>query len=107
MDIKRSRAYLLMRSSAIALLPFQGLAQLKSDAAGTGVQHSSSERDRQHDLDFHLGSWRSQISRLQHPLTGSTTWVKCAGTLVARKVWDGRRSRQSFSTAASPMWTPS
>lgn len=46
--------------------------------------------DGQHDFDFHLGSWKSSISRLQNPLTGSTTWVQCAGTLVAHKVWDGR-----------------
>jgi len=44
----------------------------------------------QHDFDFHLGRWKSNISHLQHPLTGSTTWVNCVGSLVARKVWDGR-----------------
>lgn len=46
--------------------------------------------DGQHDFDFHLGSWKSSISRLQTPLSGSTTWIKCEGTLVAHKVWDGR-----------------
>ena len=46
--------------------------------------------DGQHDFDFHLGTWKSSISRLQNPLTGSTTWVECRGTLVAHKVWDGR-----------------
>ena len=51
---------------------------------------SQQARDGQHDFDFHLGKWKSNISRLQHPLTGSTTWIKCEGSLTVRKVWDGR-----------------
>lgn len=47
-------------------------------------------RDGQHDFDFNLGTWRSHISRLQHPLTGSTTWTEMDATVVIRKVWDGR-----------------
>jgi len=27
---------------------------------------------------------------LQHPLTGSTTWVQYDGTTTVRKIWDGR-----------------
>jgi len=50
----------------------------------------AAQRDGQHDFDFHLGTWKSNISHLQHPLTGSTTWTACSGTLAARKVWDGR-----------------
>lgn len=46
--------------------------------------------DGQHDFDFEIGSWRDHISRLQHPLTGSKTWVEYNGTLVVRKVWGGR-----------------
>jgi hypothetical protein len=51
---------------------------------------TSLQRDGQHDFDFHVGTWKSSITRLQHPLTGSTTWIQCEGTLVARKVWNGR-----------------
>ena len=47
-------------------------------------------RDGSRDFDFHLGNWRTHISRLDHPLTGSTTWLKYEGTLSVRKVWDGR-----------------
>lgn len=65
-------------SLIVALQPSQGLA-------GPAVQ-----RDGQHDFDFHLGNWKSDISLLQHPLTGSTTWVKCKGALAVRKVWAGR-----------------
>jgi hypothetical protein len=30
------------------------------------------------------------VSRLDHPLTGSTRWLDYEGTSVVRKVWDGR-----------------
>ena len=47
------------------------------------------ERDGQRDFDFHIGSWKTHLRRLQKPLTGSTTWVEYDGTTVVRKVWDG------------------
>jgi hypothetical protein len=48
------------------------------------------ERDGQHDFDFAIGTWRTHLKRLLHPLTGSTTWVEYEGTSVVRKVWNGR-----------------
>jgi hypothetical protein len=65
-----------------------------ADAKGirTGTQPASSERDGQHDFDFNIGTWKTHISRLQHPLTGSTAWAKYDGISVVRKVWDGRAS---------------
>src|SRR5262245_27174351 len=63
-------------------------------AAETGVSAAAAEapprRDGQHDFDFEIGTWKTRLSRLQHPLTGSTTWVQYEGTTVVRKVWDGR-----------------
>jgi hypothetical protein len=47
-------------------------------------------RDGQHDFDWELGRWRTQVSRLVSPLGGSTTWAEYEGTSVVRKVWDGR-----------------
>ena len=32
--------------------------------------------DGQRDFDFHIGSWKTHLRRLQKPLTGSTTWVE-------------------------------
>jgi hypothetical protein len=46
--------------------------------------------DGSHDFDFDIGNWKTHLSRLAHPLTGSTTWVEYDGTTVVRKVWDGR-----------------
>src|SRR3984957_14216277 len=59
---------------------------------GANLQQTSTQapRDGQHDFDFEIGTWNTHISRLQHPLTGSTTWVEYHGTSVVRKIWDGR-----------------
>jgi hypothetical protein len=46
--------------------------------------------DGQHDFDWQLGTWKIHMSRLQHPLTGSTTWTELDGSVVVRRVWDGR-----------------
>ena len=67
------------------------LAQTNSAAAASGTQPQSfAPRDGQHDFDFNLGTWNTHIRRLLHPLTGSTTWTELNGTVVIRKVWDGR-----------------
>jgi hypothetical protein len=47
-------------------------------------------RDGQHDFDFEVGSWKTHLSRLQHPLTGSKAWVEYEGTSVVRRVANGR-----------------
>jgi hypothetical protein len=78
MNFGRLGAYLVVCGSALLALPVPG------------EQASIAVRDGQHDFDFHLGKWKSNITHLQHPLAGSTTWVKCEGNLTARKVWDGR-----------------
>ena len=46
--------------------------------------------DGQHDFDFEIGTWKTHLSRLQHPLTGSKTWVEYEGTTVVRSVMGGR-----------------
>src|SRR5690349_2243150 len=47
-------------------------------------------RDGSHDFDFEIGTWKTHIRRLQHPLTGSTTWVEYDGTSVVRAIWGGK-----------------
>ena len=69
------RRYLLLLSLLIGLQSLPGLAQ---------------QRSGQHDFDFEIGTWRTRLSRLQNPLTGSTKWVEYEGTSVVRKVWNGR-----------------
>jgi hypothetical protein len=77
--------------SLVAVLqPLPGFAQSRSDSSRTALQHTPKERDGQHDFDFEIGTWNTHLSRLLHPLTGSTTWVEYEGTSVVRKVWGGR-----------------
>jgi hypothetical protein len=47
-------------------------------------------RDGQHDFDFEIGTWKTHLKRLQHPLTGTATWDEYDGTSVIRKVWNGK-----------------
>ena len=47
-------------------------------------------RDGQHDFDFEIGSWKTHLHRLLHPLTGSTSWVDYDGISTVRKIWDGK-----------------
>jgi hypothetical protein len=67
-----------------------GFAQASSAPGQTPSKQAAKERDGQHDFDFEIGTWKTHLKRLQHPLTGSTTWVEYDGTSVVRKVWDGR-----------------
>src|SRR5580704_8457878 len=53
-------------------------------------ESTATRRDGRHDFDFELGSWKTHLRRLVHPLTGSSTWNEYDGTSVVRKVWDGR-----------------
>jgi hypothetical protein len=46
--------------------------------------------DGQHDFDFETGTWKTHLKRLQHPLSGSTTWLEYDGTSLVRKVWSGK-----------------
>ena len=50
----------------------------------------NAQRDGQHDFDWEIGTWKTQLRRLQKPLSGSTTWIEYEGTTVVRKVWNGR-----------------
>src|ERR1700738_4927637 len=90
MNIRHIGAYLVVCSLVVILQPLQGLGRQNSDASSAGLQHTPTERDGQHDFDFEIGTWKTHLRRLVHPLTGSTTWVELEGTTVVRKVWNGR-----------------
>ena len=48
------------------------------------------QRDGQHDFDWEIGTWKTQLRRLQRPLSGSTSWLEYEGASVVSKVLDGR-----------------
>lgn len=82
--------HFLVCSLVVAAQPHQGLKQSDSRASAASLQRIQPERDGQHDFDFEIGTWKTHLSRLLHPLTGSTTWIDYEGTSVVRKVWNGR-----------------
>src|ERR1700682_5541473 len=84
------RACSLVCSFIVLWLSAQGLARQNPDVSSTNFQNTSTQRDGQHDFDFEIGTWKTHLRRLLHPLSGSTTWVEYQGTSVVRKVWDGR-----------------
>jgi hypothetical protein len=56
---------------------------------------SPEARDSQkgeHDFDFNFGAWKTHITRLAHPLSGSHTWVEYDGISNVSKIWNGRAS---------------
>jgi hypothetical protein len=76
-----------------------GWGQTNSEAAKAKHPETVAPRDGQHDFDFEIGSWKTHLSRLLHPLTGSATWVQYEGTSVVRKVWDGRANLLELEVA--------
>ncbi len=86
--LKHVRTLLMICTLVVVLQPLHGLAQQNSDASKNSLQHT--ERDGQHDFDFEIGTWKTHLKRLVHPLTGSTTWAEYEGATVVRKVWNGR-----------------
>jgi len=72
----------------VIVQPLHGLAQQNSEASKNILQPTG--RDGQHDFDFEIGTWKTHLRRLVHPLSGSTTWIEYQGTTVVRKLWNGR-----------------
>jgi hypothetical protein len=47
--------------------------------------------DGQHDFDFEIGTWKTHLTRLTNPLSGSEgKWVYYDGITVVKKVLDGK-----------------
>lgn len=88
--LPRFRVQLLPCILVVALQPAWGFAQQRPDASKTTPQPAPSKPDGQHDFDFEIGTWKTQLSRRLKPLTGSNTWVRYEGTTTVRKVWNGR-----------------
>jgi hypothetical protein len=74
------RTCLLLCGVLVILQPLQGMI----------LQQVSAPHDGQHDFDFEIGTWKTHLRRLVHPLTGSTAWVEYDGTSMVRRVWEGR-----------------
>ena len=80
-----TRTPALPRSSALRLLgAITAVFSLTAHAA------TSAAPDGSHDFDFEIGTWKTHVARLVHPLTGSQAWAQYDGTTVVRKIWNGK-----------------
>jgi hypothetical protein len=75
---------------ALGFGAFSNASAQVSTPAEPAPAMTTGQRDGQHDFDFNIGTWKTHLWRLQHPLTGSNNWVEYEGTTVVRKVWNGR-----------------
>lgn len=73
----------------VLLVAMVVLQPVVASSASPGAQPAA-PRDGQHDFDFEIGTWKTHVSRLVQPLSGSKTWVEYEGTSVVQKLWDGR-----------------
>lgn len=78
--------------SRLALIGLLYLPTAPASARPTKDAGASAEtpRDGQHDFDFEIGTWRTHLKRLVHPLSQSDEWVEYEGVTTVRKVWNGR-----------------
>jgi hypothetical protein len=86
--LKRILTCILAGSLVVTVHPPRALTQQNSEVSKNSLQYT--ERDGQHDFDFEIGTWKTHLRRVVHPLTGSTNWIEYEGTSVVRKVWNGR-----------------
>jgi hypothetical protein len=85
--------------SAVLVVSCAGvMAQTNRGAVPAGSQATA---DGQHDFDFAIGTWKIHLKRLEHPLTGSKSWVEFDGTLLTRTIWNGDGDVEEFD-ATSP-----
>lgn len=52
--------------------------------------------DARHDFDFQIGTWKSHVKRLLHPLIGSNAWTYYDGITIVLPVWKGRANLQEL-----------
>jgi hypothetical protein len=58
-----------------------------------GARQAAAEN---HDFDFAVGTWKSEIKRLEKPLMGSTTWVPSEAKLRVQSLWQGDASLEEL-----------
>ncbi len=86
--LQRIQTYFL--SGALLVCQCSGRLLAQTNPGGPNSQMVAADRDGQHDFDFEIGTWKTHLRRLLHPLSGSSEWVEYDGTTVVRNVWNGR-----------------
>ena len=80
-----SAVFILLLGALLPAVPALAQPQAPDRPVAAAAVH-----DGQHDFDFEIGSWKTHLKRLVHPLSGSTEWTEYEGTTTVRKVWNGR-----------------
>lgn len=81
-----------IRTLAIALALTLGGLSIDAGRAADIAVAPAVPHDGTHDFDFHMGVWKTHISRLIHPLSGSSEWTAYDGVSTVRSVWNGKAS---------------
>lgn len=62
-----------------------------ASAQNAAAAPDTASSDGQHDFDFEIGTWKTQMKVLAEPLSEAPDeWLEFDGTSTVRKVWDGR-----------------
>lgn len=64
--------------------------QQTSDSNKLIMAKNTFEKSGQKDFDFEIGTWKTSLKRLKHPLSGSTDWLKYEGTTSVKKILNGK-----------------
>jgi hypothetical protein len=83
-----------------ALLLFFGSSRVFAQSDATATKPPTAH-DGQHDFDFEDGTWKIHLKKLDHPLTGSNTWIEFDGTSTTQRLWDGAAHLEQFETVGS------
>ena len=83
-------AHVWARSGARWQIVYSQLTRAPEEASQASSRATLTKRDGQHDFDFEIGTWKTHLRRLVHPLSGSTSWVEYEGTTVVRTICNGR-----------------
>src|SRR5262249_24555554 len=87
--MERTRAFPYLFLCSLVFVGPPAHHHTHSKIGATESHRVQERRDGQRDFDFSIGTWKTHVSRLLRPLTGSTTWAEYDGISVVRRVWKG------------------
>src|ERR1700722_19287556 len=89
MDSRSDLQKLVLAGTALFLSLVMTAPPAKAQAPAPN-QESPALRDGQHDFDFNMGVWHTQIKRVVDPFSPSSAAMDLSGTVSVRPVWGGR-----------------
>jgi hypothetical protein len=79
---------LVVTRSIFPPLAFAGL--ILAAATASVAASAATSRDGSHDMDFAVGSWRTDITSIKDPIGHPNSVTHMLGTKTARPVWGGK-----------------